>query len=36
MFRHELEDIRAVLSVDQQKAFDKNLGELRKGRRGGP
>jgi len=36
MFRHELEDIRAVLSVDQQKAFDRNLGELRKGRRGGP
>ena len=36
LFRHELDEIRAVLTADQQKAFDKNLAELRKGRRGGP
>jgi Spy/CpxP family protein refolding chaperone len=36
LFRHEVEDIRAVLTADQQKAFDKNLAELRQGRRGGP
>lgn len=36
LFRHEVEDIRAVLTGDQQKVFDKNLAEMRKGRRGGP
>ena len=36
LFRHQVEDIRAVLTADQQKVFDTNLAELRKGRRGGP
>ena len=36
LFRREVEDIRAVLTADQQKAFDKNLAQLRRGRRGGP
>ena len=36
LFRHEVEDIRGVLTTDQQKAFDKNLAEMRKGRRGRP
>ena len=36
LFRHEVEDFRAVLTADQQKVFDTNLAELRKGRRGGP
>ncbi|HXL34619.1 MAG TPA: hypothetical protein VN953_06840 [Gemmatimonadales bacterium] len=36
LFRHELDDIRAVLTADQQKVFDKNLAEMRQGRRGGP
>ncbi len=35
-FRQELDDIRAVLTADQQKVFDKNLAEMRQGRRGGP
>ena len=36
LFRHQVEDIRAVLTADQQKVFDTNLAELRNGRRGGP
>ncbi len=36
LFRHELDDVRAVLTADQQKVFDKNLAEMRQGRRGGP
>ncbi len=36
LFRHELNDIRAVLTADQQKAFDQNVAEMREGRRGGP
>jgi len=36
LFRHQVEDIRAVLTADQQKVFDTNLADLRKGRRGGP
>jgi Spy/CpxP family protein refolding chaperone len=35
LFRHEIDDLRAVLTADQQKAFDKNLAEMRQGRRGG-
>ncbi len=36
LFRHQVDDIRAVLTADQQKAFDKNVAEMREGRRGGP
>ena len=36
LFRHEVEDVRAVLTADQRKVFDMNLAEMRKGRRGGP
>ena len=36
LFRHELADLRAVLTADQQTAFDKNVAEMREGRRGGP
>jgi len=36
LFRHEVDDMRAVLRADQQKAFDKNLAEMREGRRGRP
>jgi Spy/CpxP family protein refolding chaperone len=34
LFRHELDDIRAVLTADQQKIFDRNLAAMRE-RRGG-
>lgn len=36
MFRHELDDIRGVLTADQQKVFDKNLADMRARRSGGP
>ena len=36
LFRREVEDMRAVLTADQRNVFDKNLAELRRGRRGGP
>lgn len=36
LFRHEVDDIRAVLTADQQKTFDKNVAEMRERRRGGP
>ena len=36
LFRREVADIRAVLTADQQQAFDKNLAEMRKGHRGRP
>ncbi|HKW40387.1 MAG TPA: hypothetical protein VJN39_03970 [Gemmatimonadales bacterium] len=35
VFRHELDDIRAVLTADQQQVFDRNLATMREGRRGG-
>lgn len=34
LFRHELDDFRAVLTADQQRTFDKNL-EAMRARRGG-
>src|SRR5881296_2501952 len=33
LFRRELADLRAVLTADQQAAFDKNVAEMREGRR---
>lgn len=36
LFRHEVDDIRGVLTADQQKTFDKNVAEMRERRRGGP
>ncbi len=36
LFRRQVDDIRAVLTADQQKVFDKNVAEMREGRRGGP
>ena len=36
LFRHELDDIRGVLTADQQKVFDKNLADMRARRSGGP
>jgi Spy/CpxP family protein refolding chaperone len=36
LFRRQVDDIRAVLTADQQKTFDKNVAEMREGRRGGP
>ncbi len=36
LFHHELDDIRAVLTTDQQKVFDKNVAQMREGRREGP
>jgi Spy/CpxP family protein refolding chaperone len=34
LFRHELEDFRAVLTPDQQRTFDRNVEAMREGRRG--
>jgi len=34
LFRHELDDFRAVLTADQQSTFDRNL-EAMRARRGG-
>jgi Spy/CpxP family protein refolding chaperone len=36
LFRRQVDDLRAVLTADQQKTFDKNVAEMREGRRGGP
>ena len=35
LFRHELDDFRAVLSADQQPTFDRNVEAMRQRRRGG-
>jgi Spy/CpxP family protein refolding chaperone len=34
LFRHELEDFRAVLTADQQPTFDRNVEAMREARRG--
>ena len=36
LFRHEMDDMRAVLTAEQQQVFDRNLATMRAGRRGGP
>ena|SRR5437870_2287830 len=36
LFRHEVDDIRSVLSADQQAVFDRNLAAMRCGRPAGP
>ena len=36
LFQHERDDIRAVLTADQQKTFDRNLEEMRQRGPGGP
>jgi Spy/CpxP family protein refolding chaperone len=36
LFQRERDDIRAVLTADQQKTFDRNLEEMRQRRPGGP
>lgn len=36
LFRHEVDDLRTVLTGDQQRTFDRNVSEMREGRRGGP
>jgi Spy/CpxP family protein refolding chaperone len=35
MFRHQVDDIRAVLTADQQKIFDRNVAAMRERRGGG-
>jgi Spy/CpxP family protein refolding chaperone len=35
LFRHEVDDIRAVLTADQQKIFDRNVAAMRARRGGG-
>jgi Spy/CpxP family protein refolding chaperone len=35
LFRQHMDDIRAVLTADQQKTFDRNLAAMRERRRGG-
>lgn len=35
-FRRQAEEIRAVLTPDQQKVWDKNVAEMRERRPGGP
>lgn len=34
LFRHELDDFRAVLTADQQSTFDRNVEAMRQRRRG--
>ena len=36
LFRQELDEIRVVLTADQQKVFDKNVADMRARRPGGP
>ena len=36
LFRRQMEEIRGVLTPDQQKIFDRNLAEMRGRRPGGP
>ena len=36
LFQRERDDLRAVLTADQQKTFDRNLEEMRQRRPGGP
>lgn len=36
LFRHELDDMRALLTADQQAQFDRNVAAMRERRRGGP
>ncbi len=36
LFRQHLDDIRAVLTADQQRTFDRNLAAMRERRGGGP
>ena len=36
LFRHELDDMRALLAADQQAQFDRNVASMRERRRGGP
>lgn len=36
LFRHEIDDFRAVLTSDQQPVFDKNVAAIRQRRGGGP
>ena len=35
LFRHEVDDFRAVLTADQQPTFDRNVEAMRERRRGG-
>jgi Spy/CpxP family protein refolding chaperone len=35
LFQHERDDLRAVLTADQQKTFDRNVAEMRQRRPGG-
>ena len=35
LFRHEIDDFRAVLTADQQPTFDRNVQAMRERRRGG-
>ena len=36
LFQRERDDLRAVLTADQQKVFDRNVEEMRQRRPGGP
>ena len=36
LFQRERDDLRAVLTPDQQKTFDRNMEEMRQRRSGGP
>jgi Spy/CpxP family protein refolding chaperone len=36
LFRHEVDDIRGLLTADQQKTFDRNVTAMRARRGGGP
>jgi Spy/CpxP family protein refolding chaperone len=36
LFQRERDDLRAVLTSDQQKTFDRNVEEMRQRRSGGP
>jgi stress response protein YsnF len=36
LFRHQMDDIRAVLTADQQQTFDRNVAAMRQRRGGGP
>jgi stress response protein YsnF len=35
LFRHQMDDIRAVLTADQQQTFDRNVAAMRQRRGGG-
>lgn len=36
LFQRERDDLRAVLTADQQKVYDRNVAEMRQRRPGGP